>query len=200
MRRSGVAAFGLSLVALAGWSLAPRASAQGTTAPTYVGAQNCKKCHLKEWKSWAATPMAKTFDSLKPGEKKEAKEKAKLDPQKDYTKEAACVRCHTTGYGEPGGYPKDGADQKLAAERQGVQCEVCHGPGSAYAAYMKDHEKDYKTEEAKKLGLVFSTGESCAVCHKGGPDGSPTMAADAKFDGAAKLKAGDGVHAHFKKH
>jgi len=198
------AAIGVPIVTLAVLAARPpRAAAQNAETAKFVGSANCKKCHLKEYKSWAETPMAKAFETLKPGAKKEAKDKAKLDANKDYSKDAACLRCHTTGYGEPGGYPKPtDSDQALAiADRQGVGCETCHGPGSLYSPYMRDHEKDYKTDEAKKLGLQFSDGSNCTACHKGGADGSPTVPADFKFDGAAKLKAeaGSGVHAHFKK-
>lgn len=201
--RGGVAAIVASLVALVVWFAAtPRAAAEGAEGPKFVGAPACRKCHLKEYRSWAATPMARTFDSLKPGERKEAKEKAKLDAAKDYTKEDRCLQCHVTGHGMPGGYPKAAdADQALAADRQGIQCEMCHGPGSQYVVYMREHEKDYRTDEAKKLGLVAPDAGMCAGCHKGGPDGSPTMAGDAPFDGAARLKAENdtSIHAHFKK-
>ena len=195
-----------AFAAVTGIGVASFAASGARAAPPeelrYVGSANCKKCHLKEFKSWEKTPMAKAFDALKPGAGKEAREKGKLELAKDYTKDASCLPCHTTGYGKPGGYPRVGdADQALAAERLGVQCETCHGPGSQYSPYMKEHEKDYKTEEAKKLGLVFSDGTGCTECHKGGPGGAPTLPADYKFDGAAKLKAeaGSGVHAHFKK-
>ncbi|HZU97487.1 MAG TPA: cytochrome c family protein [Planctomycetota bacterium] len=170
---------------------------------TYIGATSCKKCHLKQFKTWKETKMAKAFDLLKAGQAKEAKEKFKLDPAKDYTKEEKCVRCHTTGYGEEGGYPKIGAaDEKhLAADREGIQCEMCHGPASLYNAYMIEHEKDYDAAKGKSLGLVMpdAEGQSCLKCHKGGEDGSPTLAADVKFDGAKKMKEDGAIHAHVKK-
>lgn len=198
--RWGGAVVAAPLVALALWgSIARPASAEGDDKPTYVGAASCKKCHLKQYKSWAETKMAKAFNTLKAGEAKESKEKAKLDVAKDYTKEEKCLQCHTTGYGLPGGYPKGGADAAAAAEREGLQCEVCHGPGSLYSKYMKEHEKDYKEEDAKKAGLILATGESCNTCHKGGADGSPTAGPDYKFDGAAKMKEPGATHEHFKK-
>ena len=76
---------------------------KATTEYDFVGTKNCKKCHIKQFKSWKETKMAKAFEILKPGERAEAKKKAGLDPAKDYTKEAECLACHTTGYGKPGG-------------------------------------------------------------------------------------------------
>jgi len=70
----------------------------------YAGVKTCKKCHRKVWKTWKDTPMAESFTILKPGERAEMKTKAGLDPKKDYTKDATCLPCHTTGYGKPGGF------------------------------------------------------------------------------------------------
>ena len=93
----------------------------------FVGSKKCKMCHIKEWKSWSQTKMASAFDGLKPGERKEAKLAAGLDPDKDYTKDEACVRCHVTGHGvaaELLGPKYDMTD--------GVTCESCHGAGGDY--------------------------------------------------------------------
>ncbi|MCP3964562.1 MAG: hypothetical protein GY719_42580, partial [bacterium] len=70
----------------------------------FVGTKKCKKCHLKEYKSWAETKMAKTFEVLKPEIRAEAKVAAGLDPAKDYSTDATCLPCHTTGYGKEGGF------------------------------------------------------------------------------------------------
>ena len=78
-------------------------------------------------------------------------------------------------------------------------CESCHGPGSKYTPYKTEHEKDYKRDEAVKLGLVVPDEKGCLKCHRGGPDGSPTMKADEKFDAAAKMKEDGSVHVHPKK-
>ena len=48
----------LSLVLVTGSPLA----AQDEFA--YVGVKNCKKCHLKQWKSWSQTSMAQAYDNL----------------------------------------------------------------------------------------------------------------------------------------
>ncbi len=199
--RTSTLALGTIVLALALASLT-RTGQGDDDKPSYIGAASCKKCHLKQWKSWKDTKMAKSFELLKPGQAKDAKDKAKLDPAKDYTKDEHCLRCHTTGYGEPGGYPRPGdKDQHLAADRQGIQCEVCHGPGSLYNAYKAEHEKDYDAAKGKSFGLVApdEKGKSCLVCHHGGADGSPSMAEGAAFDAVAKMKEDGAIHVHVKK-
>jgi len=85
--------------------------------------------------------MSQAFELLKPGVRAEEKTATGLDPAKDYTKDAECLPCHVTGWGQPGGYaiPQEGsspeaiASQQLAERMVGVQCEVCHGKGSEHA-------------------------------------------------------------------
>jgi hypothetical protein len=130
----------------------------------YVGTKNCKKCHLKEWKSWAETKMAKSFETLKPGAAAEAKTKAGLDPDKDYTTDAKCVACHVTGYGQPGGF----VSIEETPDRAGVGCEVCHGPGGTYtkAEHMSFKNKSYKKAAVVAVGMVDTVSvDQCKACH-----------------------------------
>ena len=87
---------------------------------TYSGVKKCKSCHFKQWNSWRKTKMATTFEVLKPGVRSEEKSKLKFDPNKDYTKDATCLGCHTSGFGIPGGYvvPADG-DAEAKTGRSG---------------------------------------------------------------------------------
>ncbi len=149
--------------------------AQEDAKPEYVSQRGCKKCHFKQAKSWKKTVHAKAMDSLKQGVKVEEKKAAGLE-DKDYTTDPSCLKCHTTGYGEPGGYPAYKADwsddeAKLAKNNAGVGCESCHGPGSLYGPYKGDHE-DYKRPDVEKLGLVWDIkAETCTACHN---EESPT--------------------------
>ena len=66
----------------------------GTVSADFEGRKKCSSCHKSQAKSWAETAHAKAMESLKPGERKEAKEKAGLDPDLDYTEDKDCVGCH----------------------------------------------------------------------------------------------------------
>ncbi len=203
-RRAGVVA--LALAALVAAQGVRRALADGETAPAagpaagYVGPDNCKKCHLKQFKSWKATPMATSFDQLAPDAAVDKKKAAGLDPAKDYRKDASCLRCHTTGYGTETGYPVvvEGkewteAEQARAAKLTSTTCEACHGPGSLYGPYKKDHE-DYKREDLAKLGAnVPPTKEACLKCHV---KECPTMPADYAWEFEKAKASKDKLHEH----
>ena len=149
-----------ALAALAAAALSQEAGAENA----YVGVKKCKVCHLKEFKSWSETKMSSAFELLKAGVSAAAKTKVKLDPTKDYTKDASCLPCHTTGYGKPGGF----VDLATTPDLVGVQCEICHGPGATYTLKqnMSLQNKEYKRAELVKVGLVGQIGkDTCANCH-----------------------------------
>ncbi len=178
------------------------AAADEGATPEFVGQTACKQCHFKEHKSWKKTVHAKALDLLKPGEAADAKKKANLDPQKDYSKDATCLPCHTTGYGQPGGYPevKDAwseDEQKCADVNEGVGCEACHGAGSQYIPFKKDHDGEYKRSEIAKLGLKTPvTAANCTGCHKA--EGNPTVGPDYKFDFETMKTKPEAIHEHQK--
>ncbi|MHC4103468.1 MAG: multiheme c-type cytochrome [Planctomycetota bacterium] len=165
----------------------------------YVGTRKCKKCHIKQYKTWKTTKMAKTFDVLKPGVRAEAKAKLKFDPQKDYTKNVKCLECHTTGFGMPGGYkiPEagDAKAAKRAKENAGVTCEGCHGPGSKYVGIHKnvmDKKRKYTPGEFYQVGAYKVDVRVCTTCHN---RRNPTVGPDYHFD-YEKYKAED-THDNF---
>jgi len=185
-------------VILAGGVAAAALSAGDDAKFTYVGSKSCKKCHPKQYKSWAKTKMAKSFEILKPGQAKEAKEKFKLDPAKDYSTDETCLKCHTTGYGEPGGYATPDAEDKKAVKKakalQGVGCESCHGPASAYNKVFEEilkSKRKYKQDELYKVGLKKIGKESCVNCHN---DKGPTFDKSKPFD--YDKRKDDGTHDH----
>lgn len=83
---------------------------------TYIGMKACSACHFEQFLVWRQDKHAQAFTNL---------------PAK-YKTDASCLKCHTTGFGEPTGY-KTAADADLAA----VSCEVCHGPGSKHQEICK---------------------------------------------------------------
>ncbi len=134
----------------------------GVSAGDFVGAKRCRVCHMAQTKSWQETKMAKAFELLKPGVAAEAKQSHDLDPNKDYTTDAACIGCHSTGYVE-GGFESIAATPDLA----GVTCEACHGAGGGYLKpnLMSLSNKEYKRADLLAAGLVVPTAETCQRCH-----------------------------------
>lgn len=152
-------------------------------ADTYEGRTKCSSCHKSQAKSWKDTAHAKAMESLKPGTRKEAKIKAKLDPDKDYTQDKDCVGCHVDGFGKKGGYTVEAPKKPLAA----VGCESCHGPGKNYRG---DHRKAGQAFESKGTttqrkvladkGQDFMFEEACSACHLN-YEGSPWKGAKAPY-------------------
>jgi hypothetical protein len=166
--------------------VAVSAAAIGAGDHEYVGSKKCRMCHLKEFKSWEESKMAASFDHLKPGENAAEKEAAGLDPQKDYTADAECLPCHTTGYGKAGGFVDIASTPDLA----GVGCEACHGPGGTYLqdGYMTLKNKEYSKSELVAVGLVDTVQASqCTGCHN---SDSPFVGDDFVFDFEANKEVG----------
>jgi hypothetical protein len=65
---------------------------------------------------------------------------------------ADCLACHTTGFGRPGGFPRDGAVESHT-DLARVGCESCHGPGG-------EHVK----QDATRIGSIVSLGDKCDSC------------------------------------
>jgi hypothetical protein len=125
---------------------------------TYVGAQKCAMCHKSEAQGrqyviWEGTKHAKSLEALTSPKAAEAAKAMGVDkPAED----ARCLKCHA---------PLCEKAPELKAE--GVSCETCHGPGSAYRKLniMKDQA------EAVKNGLVlYGSSEAikaqCMTCHE----------------------------------
>lgn len=98
----------------------------------YVGSASCAGCHAKEHELWSSSAHAQAFRTL-----------GKSSDQK----KEDCQRCHTTGFGEPTGYPQAGATL------ENVGCESCHGPG-------KRHVED----GGKASGTILRLTEKCDSC------------------------------------
>ena len=182
-------------------------------ADTFEGRSKCSSCHKSQAKSWRDTAHAKAMESLKPNARKEAKIKAKLDPEKDYTKDKYCVGCHVDGFGKKGGYTIEAPKKPLEA----VGCESCHGPGRVYRG---DHRKAGQAFESKKTttqrkvvadkGQDFHFEEACSACHLN-YEGSPWKGAKAPytpftpevdkkytFDFDKMVKDTKAMHEHYK--
>lgn len=145
----------------------------------FVGNKRCRMCHTQWFESWRETSKANAFESLKPNVGASAKERAGLDVAKDYTTDSRCLRCHSVGFGEPGGYATPAADDKKAERharlREGVGCEACHGPGSDYIQVMREillEERPYRRSELVAKGRRVVGKAVCLSCHN---DSAPCM-------------------------
>jgi len=112
-----------------------------TDQATYVGAKVCAECHEEQ------------FENFEKFAKKAHSDRSIKIMASDLTPEELkeCYHCHTTGYGQPGGFVSFEETPDLA----NAGCEVCHGPGSAHADAGGDPELI-----KGKLAL-----EDCETCH-----------------------------------
>lgn len=138
----------------------------------YVGTKRCRMCHTQWYESWLKTPKADAFEALRPGAGVAVKKRAGLNLKTDYTTDSQCLRCHTVGYGKPGGYEVPATDdakaQRLARSREGVGCESCHGPGSDFILVMSDillQERPYRASEVLQKGRRIVDESVCLSCH-----------------------------------
>lgn len=133
---------------------------------SYVGIGKCKICHKKEsigdqYGAWAASGHAKAFETLL-GEAAVglARERGIEGPPSE---SGECLACHATAYG----VAAEGSGENPLEPSDGVQCETCHGPGSAYRkkTVMEDREASLAN------GLVVPDEQTCLRCHN---ERSPT--------------------------
>lgn len=160
-------------------------------APKFVGVDGCK-CHRQEITDWERSKHAKAFELLEAGKKETKKKKAGLD-DKDYTKEARCIKCHTTGYRESGGFEDLASTPKMA----GIGCEMCHGAGSEYRNLHKEKTTKFTRDEARAAGQRFGSVDPsvCGSCHghKDNPF-KPEVDESYKFDLQEALKDSRAFH------
>ena len=107
----------------------------------YVGSAACVECHQQAAAVWKKSGHSHAFRTL-------VEKGADADPH--------CVRCHTIGFGVPGGYRREFADQQLID----VGCESCHGPGSPHIDRLVHHKPNQF--KFRPLGAA-----DCTICHYG---------------------------------
>ena len=135
--------------------------------------------------------MSKAFELLKPGVRVEAKQKAGLDPQKDYSGDGQCLQCHVTGFGKPGGF----TSREETPDLLGVQCEMCHGPGSLYTEMMMKKQGTYSLEDYQMLGgLVMPSPENNVCTQQCHNTASPFISTGFVFDFADRKASGTHKH------
>ena len=148
------------------------AAANDRAVYEYVGGKTCRMCHSVQHRAWLHTAKGDSWDALLPSNGTDVKRLAGLDPAKNYTRDARCLRCHATGFGKPGGYAiptsASGSAARKATVRQGAGCESCHGPGSGFVAIMKTihrNERTYRRSELLAAGRAVVGAKVCMECH-----------------------------------
>jgi hypothetical protein len=108
---------------------------------TFLGAEKCKGCHPSQYKDFESRKFTKAWNVLQ---------------MRGKTKDPECLKCHVTGFGQPGGFVSEEATPALKYK----QCEACHGPGSIHAA----NPSDKAAMEGMKS--YVSTKNVCIECHR----------------------------------
>jgi hypothetical protein len=124
-------------VLLLGWPLNRAASEEDKA---YVGSEACQDCHEDEYDKFRAyAKKSHSYDSI-----------MRMKKGLTETEFKSCFECHTTGYGEPGGFRSEHDTPEL----KNAGCEVCHGPGSLHC----------ESEDPEDI-LGTLSAEDCERCH-----------------------------------
>ena len=146
----------------------------------FEGTAVCGMCHKSEKQGqqlpiWMNSKHSQAYKAL---QTPKADEIAQAKTGKKAVDSPECLKCHASGYD---------ADKALLGAKfkveDGVQCETCHGAGSAYKNMSVMKAKD----EAVKKGLVIpdDIAKFCTTCHN---SSSPTFT-EFKFEEMwAKIK------------
>jgi YVTN family beta-propeller protein len=127
--------------------------------PVYVGARACGTCHSgkgmgNQYELWLQSKHSRAYAALS---RPEAKQIAAISGLRQTPQQSPiCLGCHATAYNAEAWEKDEGFRTE-----DGVQCEVCHGPGSEYMseAVMRNRP------EAMKAGLRMPDERFCMGCH-----------------------------------
>jgi len=129
----------LALLAVVGGHAASAGNGQAGQM-TYVGSLACKDCHPEEYDNFMTYAKKSTsFQSIEKQMRHLTSEEIKQ-----------CYPCHTTGYGQPGGF----VSLEETPHLKNAGCEVCHGPGAEHAR---------TGEPAAIIGKMGK--KDCEICH-----------------------------------
>ncbi len=114
--------------------------------PSFVGVNGCVECHKDATVFWKQTRHASAYQTL-------------VKVNKQFSLD--CIRCHVTGWQQPGGVCRIDLPDRGGAGfdghglgRRDVQCEACHGAGSEHVNDPPEHI----------VGKV--TAATCMRCHE----------------------------------
>jgi hypothetical protein len=126
-----------------------QSSADPPADQEYTGSKRCGSCHFEQYTKWKKDLHSSAF-ALLTGK---------------YKTDAKCLKCHTTGYGQPTGY-KDAKSEGLTD----IGCESCHGPGSKHEEISKPFAQVKnltKEQEEAVRGSIWKVlpKNVCIECH-----------------------------------
>jgi len=105
-----------------------------------AGSESCRACHQQDCQLWEQSAHSHAWETL-------VKQQSQMDSD--------CQRCHTTGFGLPGGFVSIGR----SLNRVNVGCESCHGPSQAHV------------QNPGSAHTPFVARDHCLSCHD--PENSP---------------------------
>jgi hypothetical protein len=146
--------------------------------PKYAGAEVCATCHAQsrlgeQFQAWTGSMHARSYLVLATGYPemidRQARGMVDVGHGRAIAAEAErlgadtdCLHCHATGS------EVDESDREPTFHvEDGVQCEACHGPGSAHAAAMGSLVEGQETPPEARLRRMSL--DDCVRCHRHKP-------------------------------
>ncbi len=146
----------------------------------YVGVRTCARCHNTPEKGnafhlWQTSKHAGATRDLQTHSESEPRKCQDLELwiveigrgvkyglPRPAVESKECLPCHTTAFG---------ADAQLIAPsfdpKDGVQCESCHGPGSAHVEAQSQKESGKASAGFKHFEDERAIQTQCGTCHEG---------------------------------
>jgi tetratricopeptide (TPR) repeat protein len=116
------------------------AAREPKTSDVYLPPETCAGCHQEQYDFWLATRHSRAVASI-----------AATMQETD----AECIRCHSVGWGLPGGFEEPGGTEFF----ENVQCAACHGPGAQHLTGGASF-----VDPLRIAGGAYAA-QACAGCH-----------------------------------
>lgn len=176
IRPAKLTAVGMIVATGFGALLLSAAQAAPPAGQTYVGVKACAACHLEQYMTWKKSKHGLSFEIV----------------PAQYRTNATCLKCHSTGNGDPTGFKDEASTPNLA----GNTCESCHGPGSAHAKVAQGFANKKTLSEAEQKQVKeaiwrMQPENVCARCHSAMAHKAHETYEKAKNDGA---RSAGGAH------
>jgi hypothetical protein len=111
--------------------------------------ESCAPCHQQAYDVWKSSKHARAWETIRA-------KNSHVDPY--------CQKCHTEGYGLPGGFVSIGRSASMV----NVNCQDCHGPSAAHAETCQK-----KDPHAVATPYAGQAKQRCVNCHD--PENDPNF-------------------------